>query len=68
MFRLYGLEPGSIEIDYEKYRSLLHPDDRDIGRGSSSITRSRQDAPFSYDHRVIRPDGEERDISTRAGR
>ncbi|MEO8577221.1 MAG: PAS domain-containing protein, partial [Gemmatimonadales bacterium] len=59
MFRLYGLEPGSIEIDYEKYQSLVHPDDRPIGNEivSSSL---RSGEPFAYDHRVLGSDGDER--------
>jgi PAS domain S-box-containing protein len=59
MFRLYGLEPGSAEIDFEKYRSLLHPEDREIATdvvGHSLKTGT----PFSYDHRVVRADGETR--------
>jgi len=64
MFRLYGIEPGSIEIDYDRYQSLLHPDDRPIGQ--EIVGRSlRTGEPFSYDHRIIRPDGEERVFAAR---
>lgn len=59
MYRLYGLEPGSTEISYERFRAMLHPEDRDIATehvGHSIATG----APFSFDHRVIRADGEER--------
>ena len=59
MFRLYGLEPGSIEIDYDRYQSLVHPDDRQLGNDIVS-TSLRTGEPFAYDHRVIRPDGDER--------
>lgn len=59
MYRLYGLEPGSAGIDYDRYRSLLHPEDRDIAADvvQHSLETGR---PFSYDHRVIRSDGAER--------
>ena len=59
MFRLYGLEPQSEAIDYKRYQSLLHPDDKEIA--SDAVSHSlRTGAPFSYDHRVIRVDGIER--------
>jgi PAS domain S-box-containing protein len=59
MYRLYGLEPASITIDYDFYRTMLHPDDRDI---SAEIVQNSLAAgePFSYDHRIIRTDGEVR--------
>ena len=59
MYRLYGFEPGSMQIDYDRYRSMLHPEDRDIATehvGHSIATGS----PFSFDHRVVLPDGTER--------
>lgn len=59
MYRLYGLEPGAEKIDYKRYQSLLHPDDREIA--TDAVNHSLQTgAPFSYDHRVIRVDGGER--------
>jgi PAS domain S-box-containing protein len=59
MYRLYGLEPGSVEVDYEKYQSMLHPDDRGM---STQIVASalHSGEPFSFHHRVLRADGEER--------
>lgn len=59
MFRLYGLEPGSVKINYERYRSLLHPEDRESAGDAVRQSLETGD-PFSFDHRVIRPDGEER--------
>ena len=59
MYRLYGIVPGSEEIDYKRYQSLLHPEDRDIV--NEAVSHSLETgAPFSYDHRVIRVDGVER--------
>ena len=59
MYRLYGFEPGSVEIDYQRYRSMLHPDDIEIA--TETIRHSAESgSPFSYDHRVIRADGDER--------
>ena len=59
MYRLYGIEPGSEEIDYKRYRSLLHPEDQEIV--DEAVNHSlKTGAPFSYDHRIIRLDGAER--------
>ena len=59
MYRLYGFEPGSIDIDYQRYQSMLHPEDREIA--ADTVKHSLDTgAPFSYDHRVIRADGSER--------
>jgi PAS domain S-box-containing protein len=59
MYRLYGLEPASGPIDYQRYQSLLHPDDREVS--SDAVKHALETGqPFSFDHRVVRPDGVER--------
>ncbi|HEX6573643.1 MAG TPA: ATP-binding protein [Gemmatimonadaceae bacterium] len=59
MYRLYAIEPGSVEIDYPRYQSMLHPEDREIAQ--DAVKRSMDTgAPFSFDHRVMRQDGVER--------
>lgn len=64
MYRIYGLEPASQSITYEFYRERIHPDDRHLAH--QVVSRSlRTGEPFSYEHRVIRPDGAERFIHAR---
>ena len=59
MYRLYGFEPGSIEIDYARYQSMIHPEDREIA--TEQVRHSIETAaPFSFDQRVIVADGGER--------
>ena len=59
MYRLYGFEPGSIEIDYQRYRAMLHPEDVEFA--TDAVRHSAESgSPFSFDHRVIRADGAER--------
>ena len=59
MYRLYGLEAQSEPIDYHRYQSLLHPDDREVS--GEAVKRSLETGqPFSFDHRIVRPDGTER--------
>ncbi len=59
MYRLYGLEPESGPIDYQRYQSLLHPEDREISAEAVKHSLDTGQA-FSFDHRVIRADGTER--------
>jgi PAS domain S-box-containing protein len=56
LFRLYGLEPGSITVTYEDFIDRLHADDRE--RVAEIVqTAYRDGSPFEFDHRVVWPDG-----------
>jgi PAS domain S-box-containing protein len=59
MYRLYGLEPRSEDIDFETYQSLIHPEDRSIAHEAVGEALKTGE-PFTFHHRVIRPDGAER--------
>jgi two-component system, sensor histidine kinase and response regulator len=64
MYRLYGLEPSDGPIDYARYQSLMHPDDR--ASTDEAVRHSLATGiPFTYDHRVVREDGQERIFSAR---
>ena len=55
LFRIYGLSPLS-EVTYGSYLEQVHPDDRELVR--EAVARALVDAaPFSFEHRVVRPDG-----------
>jgi len=55
LFRIYGLSPLS-DVTYGSYLEQVHPDDRELVR--EAVARSLVDAaPFSFEHRVVRPDG-----------
>ncbi|MEX2154040.1 MAG: PAS domain S-box protein [Gemmatimonadaceae bacterium] len=59
LFRLFGLEPGSISLRYETYISFVHPDDKQhVARTIASALETK--APFEFDDRIVRPDGEVR--------
>ena len=63
LFRIYGYEPGSFHPSYEKFLSLIHPDDRD------RISALHQNAyatgePYQMIERIVRPDGEVRYLSS----
>jgi PAS domain S-box-containing protein len=59
MFRIAGIEPGSIEATYGLFYQLVHPDDHEAIRlvVKEAIRGKRH---YSLVHRLIRPDGEER--------
>ncbi len=56
LFRIYGLEPQSLEPTYEELLSRVHPEDRDVvdARNRQAFA-DRQ--PFEDVMRVVRPDG-----------
>jgi PAS domain S-box-containing protein len=56
LYRIYGIEPGSIEVDFEAYLERVHPDDRVPVReqvGRAYVDRE----PFAFEHRLVHPDG-----------
>ena len=54
LYRIYGLEPGAIEPNYEEFLSRVHPEDRE-----SVDARNRKafadHAPFEDVKRILRP-------------
>lgn len=59
MYRLYGLEPGDGPIDFDRYQSLIHPEDRPHSRETVGESLKTGE-PFTFHHRIVRPDGTER--------
>ena len=59
LYRLWGLEPESGEITYERYVESIHPEDRDLARSTIEHAQAAG-TPFDFDHRVLLPDGRER--------
>ncbi|HSI63628.1 MAG TPA: PAS domain S-box protein, partial [Candidatus Saccharimonadia bacterium] len=59
MFRITGLEPGKMEVTTRLFFQLVHPGDREPVRHAiaKSIRERRQ---YSINHRLVRPNGEER--------
>jgi PAS domain S-box-containing protein len=56
LFRVYGHEPGGVEVSFETFLGFVHPDDREmVGRTVQDALTSH--APFRFDHRIILADG-----------
>ena len=63
LYRIYGLEPGAFRASFEGYLELVHDDDRD--RVQAIIGRALADhRPFFFQERVVRPDGEIRQLES----
>ncbi|HEY3216749.1 MAG TPA: MASE1 domain-containing protein [Candidatus Eisenbacteria bacterium] len=56
LYALYGLDPDSFGASYEAFLELVHPDDRDRVHGIVQAA-ARDAQPFSFEHRIVRPDG-----------
>ncbi|MBI4548187.1 MAG: PAS domain S-box protein [Ignavibacteriae bacterium] len=56
LYRLYGIEPHSISINYESFLMRVHPEDRSFI--DETVRRSYEShEPFAFDHRIVLPDG-----------
>jgi PAS domain S-box-containing protein len=63
LYRIYGLTPETYAPSYERYLTLIHPDDRQ--RVIDATNRVFQEhVPYSHDERVFRPDGSIRYLHT----
>jgi PAS domain S-box-containing protein len=64
LYRIYGLAPRSCPITFEFFLSKLHPEDRERVQGEVQAALTRGGA-FSYRERILRSDGEIRELDTR---
>jgi PAS domain S-box-containing protein len=63
LYRIYGLEPGSIEPSYEEFLNYVHPDDRGaVDERNHQAFADHQ--PFEDVKRVVRADGREINMRT----
>ncbi len=64
MYRVYGLEPGSVEVSFEGFLARVHPEDRDRVRDIVESACERAES-FSFPHRIVRPGGSVRLLHAR---
>ncbi|HEY7162459.1 MAG TPA: PAS domain S-box protein, partial [Acidobacteriota bacterium] len=60
LYRIYGVNPAE-QITFERFIELVHPDDRRLVQSFFESKRM-----FSIEHRIVRPDNEQRYIQIRA--
>lgn len=64
LYRIYGLEPQSVPITYGGFLERVHPADRHLA--AQTVEQARRDRrPFSFEHRIVLPDGSERTLQGR---
>ena len=64
VFRIFGLQPQEIKATYDEFITRLHPDDKEqvVNAVNASVV---YDQPYNIEHRIIRPDGEQRVVHER---
>ena len=65
VFRIYGYQPSEIVPTLKRLIELVHPDDRRQLREAIDGALYR-DEPYDFEHRIVRPNGEERIVHRRA--
>lgn len=63
LYRIYGFEPHSFHPSYERFLSLIHPDDRERISGVHQRAYATGE-PYQMIERIVRPDGEIRYLSS----
>ena len=62
LFRLFRLDPATAEATFDSWRSVIHPEDRQVAE--ERIERAIQNrAPLDSEYRIVLPTGETRWIS-----
>jgi PAS domain S-box-containing protein len=65
VYRILGVEPGSVAPNFDTFVQSLHPDDRQMV--DTIVQQAFVDRqPFHCDCRIIRPDGEVRNVQVEA--
>lgn len=60
-YRIYGVQNGLASDFYQTFSSSIHPEDRKRVRSATEAAISGKDR-FEVEHRLLRPDGEERTV------
>ncbi len=63
LYRIYGLEPQSLDMNYEEFMSRIHPDDRERIAAVHAEAYASGDT-YQMIERIVRPDGEVRYLSS----
>lgn len=56
LYRIYGVANDGQAVTYETFMAAVHPEDRELVRRVVSRAVDER-APFTYEHRIVRPDG-----------
>lgn len=56
IYRIFELDPASVEVSYEIFLNAVHPEDRSFV-DSAYAASVKAGAPYSIEHRLLFPDG-----------
>ncbi|HEY3296088.1 MAG TPA: PAS domain S-box protein [bacterium] len=59
VFRIFGYEPGGVNVTNSLFFEHVHPDDRDLVREAVDRAIALHE-PYTVEHRILRPDGDMR--------
>ncbi len=62
LYRIHGLEPGSLAIDFDRFLASVHPEDRDQVQAIVTTALATCES-FRYEHRALLPDGSVRTLA-----
>ncbi|MBI5388531.1 MAG: PAS domain S-box protein [Verrucomicrobia bacterium] len=65
VFRIFGYEPGQIEVSVQNFFRAVHPDDRHAIQ-AAVCEAVQEHKPYRLDHRIVLPDGTERVVHEQA--
>lgn len=64
-YRIFGVQPGDGDLDFERFQELVHPEDRELIK--RAITAALKDGPrYDTEYRIIGSDGEIRFVHSQA--
>jgi PAS domain S-box-containing protein len=63
LYRIFGISQGE-PVTYASYLGRIHPEDRAFVEDAVQQAHAER-RPFAFEHRIVRPDGVERTISSR---
>src|SRR6267142_1094882 len=63
LYRIFGLQPGEIEVAGDAM-TFIHPEDREFVFSTVKSSVKNKE-PYSFYYRVLRPDGDERIVQSR---
>ncbi|MCI5149654.1 MAG: response regulator, partial [Candidatus Electrothrix sp. MAN1_4] len=58
-YRIFGLEPGEFEANYEEFLARVHPDDRNMVHHAYTESVQQGTDHYEIEHRIIRQDNKE---------
>lgn len=65
IFNIFGLTEDKLELNYDEFMLIVHPDDREYLQKAVS-TALQNKKPYNIDHRIVQPDGAERVVREQA--